>query len=93
MILTCPKCATRYFVDDGKFAGGPREVECDQCGALWTASTEGSPQDAAEPGLKLDPPKAVPSEAPGEQAAPLFAPPRGGARAGVRRSLWPWNRR
>jgi predicted Zn finger-like uncharacterized protein len=53
MILTCPKCATRYFVDDGQLASGPREVECDQCGAIWTASAEGSPETAAEPATPL----------------------------------------
>ena len=89
MILTCPKCATRYFVDDGQLASGPREVECDQCGAIWTASAEASPQPAAEP----DPAEASPSEAPGEPATPLFTPPRGRTPKEARRSLWPWNRR
>jgi predicted Zn finger-like uncharacterized protein len=93
MILTCPKCATRYFVDDGPFAGGPREVECDQCGALWTASAEASPQPAAEPDPEPQAPEAGPIEAPGEPATPLFPQPRGRTPKEARRSLWPWSRR
>ena len=88
MILTCPKCATRYFVDDGQFADGPRAVECDQCGALWTASTEASPEPAAEPD-----PEIISTEAPSEPATPLFPQPRGRAPKEARRSLWPWSRR
>ena len=33
MILTCPECATSYFVDDSKVPAG-RQVKCSNCGAL-----------------------------------------------------------
>jgi predicted Zn finger-like uncharacterized protein len=40
MILTCPECATRYFVDDGKLPSGGRTVRCAACKASWRATAE-----------------------------------------------------
>jgi len=37
MILTCPKCATGYFVDDAQIKPGGRSVKCAACGHRWTA--------------------------------------------------------
>lgn len=37
MILTCPDCATRYFVADDKLGGEGKAVRCAACGARWTA--------------------------------------------------------
>jgi len=36
MILTCPQCATGYFVSDADFARGGDEAACAACGARWT---------------------------------------------------------
>ena len=33
MILTCPDCATSYFVDDSKIPADGRLVKCASCGA------------------------------------------------------------
>lgn len=41
MILTCPECATGYFVDDSQMRAGGRKVRCANCGARWTAHPEG----------------------------------------------------
>ena len=37
MILTCPECATSYFVDDSRISDAGRTVSCSNCGARWTA--------------------------------------------------------
>ena len=37
MILTCPRCATRFFVDDAQIWAAGRVVKCAECGDRWTA--------------------------------------------------------
>src|ERR1700759_947441 len=43
MILTCPECATSYFVDDARVPPAGRKVKCSHCGANWVAQPEGAP--------------------------------------------------
>ena len=40
MILTCPECATGYFVEDDQIRAAGRAVRCAACGARWTAVPE-----------------------------------------------------
>lgn len=40
MILTCPECATGYFVDDSQIRPGGRSVRCAACGARWIAQRD-----------------------------------------------------
>lgn len=37
MILTCPNCASRYFVDDAKLGPAGKQVRCAACGTKWMA--------------------------------------------------------
>ncbi|MGH6971378.1 MAG: MJ0042-type zinc finger domain-containing protein [Caulobacteraceae bacterium] len=48
MILTCPECATGYFVQDGQIGPGGRAVRCAACGARWTAFPD-APLDLVPP--------------------------------------------
>ena len=64
MILTCPDCATSYFVDDSRIPTAGRSVKCSACGARWRVLPEGAAPPPAAPE-----PEAAPS-APPEAAAP-----------------------
>ena len=60
MILTCPECATSYFVDDSRIAAAGRTVKCSNCGARWTALPQGAEPPPPAAG---QPPKPAPAAA------------------------------
>jgi predicted Zn finger-like uncharacterized protein len=62
MILTCPECATSYFVDDSRIPPQGRRVKCSSCGHRWTAGPDGPIAEqssvapaAAEPAVEAEP--------------------------------------
>lgn len=65
MILTCPECATRYFLPDVQIGVAGRKVKCAQCGATWREFGQAEPEAAA----------AAVAAARGQSAAPAAAPP------------------
>lgn len=71
MILTCPDCASSYFVDD-KVMTAPRAVRCTACGKRWTADPTldlvSSPEEGA---IAVEPSKPVPVAAPEPALAEL----------------------
>jgi len=62
MILTCPACATSYFVPDEAIGPNGRRVRCKACGHDWRATLEDAP-------LELEP-EAAPTE--GVETAPRY---------------------
>jgi predicted Zn finger-like uncharacterized protein len=76
MILTCPECATSYFVDDSRVPTNGRAVKCSHCGAKWTALPEGAAAAAAGPASAPSAPRAdlPPSEDIAFEAEPEAKP-------------------
>jgi predicted Zn finger-like uncharacterized protein len=75
MILTCPKCATRFFADDHAIGPAGRRVQCAACREVWfSAGAHPAPFAVAADVLA--------EEAPPSSEAPLFvargAPARNG---------------
>lgn len=57
MILTCPDCATSYFVDDARIPAEGRSVKCSACGNRWRAFPEPAAETPAPPEGPVPPPE------------------------------------
>jgi predicted Zn finger-like uncharacterized protein len=49
MILTCPNCATRYFLPDEQVGRAGRTVKCTNCATTWRAEAAEEPLALQEP--------------------------------------------
>ncbi|HWF00863.1 MAG TPA: zinc-ribbon domain-containing protein [Caulobacteraceae bacterium] len=73
MILTCPRCATRYEVDETDIRPEGRLVRCSACDQQWRAFSDGRESVVEEAAA----PAARPTEAVPASAAPTpFSDPR-----------------
>jgi predicted Zn finger-like uncharacterized protein len=84
MILTCPECATSYFVDDSRVPAAGRTVKCSSCGATWTAIPDEPAQPPAPP-----PAAATRVEAPPLDEIVVEAPAKPARTSAARRSPRP----
>ena len=66
MILTCPECATSYFVDDARIRPQGRRVKCTSCRHRWTARLDGQEIDPLDDLMvePAPPPEIFPEPAP-----------------------------
>jgi predicted Zn finger-like uncharacterized protein len=80
MILTCPECATRYFVGDDQVGATGRTVKCAACRHRWTAHAEPELDlsiSGEEGAIGREPPTLNPApapldELPGEELPKVF---------------------
>lgn len=85
MILTCPDCATSYFVEETKIPSDGRTVKCTACGKRWLASSAPPELELVEGGedgaygreplpspLEIEFEEAPLSELPGEALPKVF---------------------
>jgi predicted Zn finger-like uncharacterized protein len=76
MILTCPECATSYFVDDLRIPRGGRMVRCSSCGNRWRAYQDRSESEAeAPPDDLLVEDRPLPTPAPPDEDIEFVAAP------------------
>ena len=73
MILTCPECATAYFVDETKIPAEGRTVKCAACKHRWTAYAEPAELELEPDPLALEPTLDAEPEAGPEADEPLVA--------------------
>jgi predicted Zn finger-like uncharacterized protein len=101
MILTCPECATSYFVDDGRIPSHGRRVKCTSCHHRWMAGPDGPiaevPAFEPEPPVEIEAPRFTTLEEDlaattfvEEEPAPVRRPVAAKARSDGRSSVLVW---
>jgi predicted Zn finger-like uncharacterized protein len=85
MILTCPECATRYFLPDVQIGVAGRKVKCAQCGASWREFGQAQPEAAVAAGAQSAAPAAAPIPEPEAEAEPETFSPGAARRAEILR--------
>lgn len=85
MILTCPECATRYFLPDVQIGVAGRKVKCAQCGASWREFGQAQPEAAVAAGGQSAAPAAAPIPEPEAEAEPETFSPGAARRAEILR--------
>lgn len=71
MIITCPRCETRFTTDAASFPASGRKVRCSKCGHVWH---QGAPEP--ERILSTEAPPATAADEPGKTPATGFAATR-----------------
>ncbi|HEV2530773.1 DUF3426 domain-containing protein [Phenylobacterium sp.] len=69
MILTCPECATSYFVDDSRIPEAGRTVKCASCAHRWTAKRETGEFTSTDPEPAVAPAPVAPAAVADQPAA------------------------
>lgn len=78
MIISCPKCSSRFFVDGSAFGPEGRKVRCGGCGHAWVQQKVEEEEAATGPDLDFEPEASQPDPQPEAQQpeeAPAVAPP------------------
>ena len=57
MILTCPKCASRFVLPDHLLADGGRRVKCSSCGEVWFQEPEDQREETEDQQAQEQPEK------------------------------------
>jgi len=60
MILTCPQCATRYFLPDFQVGREGRAVKCTTCGKVWRQEAQPDPEPVQPHWAEPEPPPEFP---------------------------------
>lgn len=81
MILTCPACATSYFIPDDAIGPDGRRVRCKSCGHDWRATPEDTSLDLGEVAAAISPPPTEVTQVVEVEAAPAPLPQAFRARA------------